>query len=113
MSDLQYGKEDISNIAKFQRIVCWLFLIALIGLFFPVITLIAQIIAIFYIYYLARSLKVAHPGLYAFAMFIPLVALIVLLNVIQRATKVLRTYSIRVSLMGANKADVNRFLSVT
>ena len=113
MDNIQYAKKDIADIAKHQKIICWLFLIAIIGLIFPIITLCAQLISIFYVYYLARALKVAHPGLYVFCAFFPIVSLFVLLNVIQKATKVLRAQNINVGVMGANKEDLNKFLSAT
>lgn len=111
MENLQYNKTGIKDIAKFQKLICWLFLIMIIGLIFPIITLGANIVAIFCVYYLARALKVNHPGLYVLGVFIPIVSLFVLLNVIQKSTKVLRSQNIKVGVMGANKKDLNKFLN--
>jgi len=112
MAEISYDKGDITNIAKFQKIIRWLFLVMIIGLIFPIITLGANIVAIFYVYYLARALKVNRPGLYVLGVFIPIVSLFVLLSVIQKATKVLRVHNIKVGVMGANKGDVKQFLNV-
>ncbi len=111
MENLQYNKTDIKDIAKFQKLICWLFLIMIIGLIFPIITICANIIAIFCVYYLARALKVNHLGLYVLGVFIPIISLFVLLNVIQKATKVLRSQNIKVGVMGANKEGLNKFLN--
>ena len=98
MSEPEYCKQDIADIAKFQRFIYWLFLLGPIFWVSPV-------------YYLARSLKVKRPWLYAVGIFVPIANLFVLLGVIRAATKVLRAKNIRVGIMGAKKEDVNSFLT--
>ena len=94
---IQYDKNDVKAIAKFQRIMCFTFFI--------------PIVAVFPVYYLARALKVKHPGLYAFGMFFGIVNLFVLVSVIRQATRVLRSKGIRVGLIGYKKGDLNKYLS--
>jgi hypothetical protein len=82
----------------------------IVGLLFPFVTLCANIVAIFCVYYLARALKIDHPGLYVLGVFIPIVSIFVLLRVIQKATKVLRAQNIKVGIMGASKIELDRYL---
>jgi hypothetical protein len=111
LDNIEYSKKDLLEIAKHQKIICWLFLIILIGLIFPVISLVAHLIAIFFVYYLTKALKLPRPWLYAIGIFVPLVSLIVLLTVIRKATKALRLNNIRVGIMGANKKDLDKLLT--
>jgi len=94
---IQYDKNDIKAIAKLQRTICFTFFI--------------PIIVVFPVYYLARALKVKHPGLYAFGMFLGMINLFVLLSVLQQATRVLRSKGIRVGLIGYKKDDLIKYLS--
>ena len=115
-----FTKEEIIEVAKLQRIVCWLFLGVLLGTLAPVLGTMASILglltgawALFYIYFLAQSLRVSKPWLYALGVLIPIVKLFVVFRVIRNATRVLHEHHIRVGLMGARKDDLSTFLCKT
>lgn len=92
-----YDKKDIKEIAYYQTLLCW--------------TWIIPYVAIFIVYRLAKAEKVKHPGLHAFGMFLPLVCLVVTLSAIQNATKILRSKNILVGIMGAKKESLNNYLN--
>ncbi|MBF0252210.1 MAG: hypothetical protein HQL29_00185 [Candidatus Omnitrophica bacterium] len=115
-----YEKEDIKNIAKYQKLICWLFLFIIIGYLSSLIpavgivllplSIIAGIVVIFIVYRLAKALKIKNAWLYAIGMLVPLVKLIVLITVIRDATKVLTAKNIKVGIMGCRKADLAHYL---
>jgi len=123
-----FSKEEIQRIAKFQSLLCWL-VVANLGVFaitsllsfkagayssvgsvFIVARLALMGAGIYFIYSLGQALKTKNLWLYIVGSFLPLIGLIVLLALIVRATKTLRSYNIRVGLMGAYKEDLNKFL---
>jgi len=108
---ITYEKEDIKNIANNQKIICWLFLFMILGIVIPIF-LIANLVAIFYVYYLARSLKLVRPWAYVIGAFIPLVSLVVLWSLISRSTKILQANNIGVGLMGYKKAELMTFMDI-
>lgn len=115
MDSITFTKEEVLNIAKEQKKLCWIFLGIILSyplslVYIGAVTiLIFSIWAIFKVYHLAKALKKGSPGLYAFGMFIPIVKLFVLLNVIQNATKILRANTITVGVMGAKKQSLERY----
>lgn len=112
MGDLQYSKQDISETAKFQKLMCWWFLAAAACSFFSRIAALGiAVMTIYYMYRLAKALKVRRPWLYILGAFIPIISIIMVVRVIVKATNVLRAHNIKVGLMGANKTDLATFLS--
>ena len=113
MESFQYGKQDIAEIAKLQRLLCWVFLLTMACSFFSrIVAFGITVFMSYYMYRLAKALKVKYPWLYVLG-FIPLVSIVVLVRAIRHATKVLHAHNIHVGLMGANKANLNTFLSST
>ena len=120
-----FTKGEITEIAKLQKIICYLCLGVLIGLFAPILGgeksvlgftvsalgLLTGVWAIFYVYFLAGALRVKKPWLYALGMFIPVVKLFVLLRVIRGSTTILRAHGIRVGLMGVKKSDLGNLIN--
>lgn len=105
-----FTKDAILNIAKFQSLLCWLIIVTLlVYIFAPILTILTSIASIYFVYSLAKSLGEIRPWVYIIAMLIPIVSILALLNLIQKATKVLRAHNIRVGVMGANKEDLKEY----
>lgn len=121
----KYEKDEIINIGKWQRVICWLFLAILIGyllifagnasrvlvVFREVLLIGGSITAVVCVYFLSKALKVPHPLFYVFGMLISIVRLFVLCKLITDATKILKENKIGVGIMGARKEDLTRFLA--
>jgi len=105
-----FTNEEAYAVGKKQRTIVWAFFFLLVSIIFPPVSLIISIIIIFFVYELAKAEKKKTPGLWAFAMLIPLVKLICLLILIQDATKILRAKGLKIGLMGANKKDLENLL---
>lgn len=91
-----FNNEEAYIVGKKQKAILWAFFASLI---FPP----ALYIMIFFVYGLAKAEKKSLPGLWTFAILIPLVNIFCLLTLIQNATKILRAKGVRVGLMGANE----------
>lgn len=103
-----WTKQDIVEVAKYQRNILWMFLIALLAMFIPFATIVTGIIQIYFIYKLATALRSSAAWIYIILTFIPLVGLIALLVINNKATKKLQQNGIRVGLMGARMADFDK-----
>jgi uncharacterized paraquat-inducible protein A len=98
----EYTTDEIREIAKRQKHLIWLVLINLLTCG------IAGIIAPFFIYKVAVSLKLKVPWLYAVLVVVPLVGMIVLLGLNGHATGALKTQGIRVGLFGADHRAIEK-----
>ena len=96
----EYTTDEIRDIAKRQKHLVWLVLINLLTCG------IAGIIAPFFIYKVAVSLKLKAPWIYAVIVVVPLVGLGVLLGLNGQATAALTAQGIRVGLFGADQQAI-------
>jgi len=71
-----------------------------------ILGLILTVFEIYYIYKLAGGLEVGHPVLWALAMFIPVISLLLLLSLVTVATSVIRRAGYSVGLIGARVAEI-------
>jgi predicted neutral ceramidase superfamily lipid hydrolase len=108
----KFSNDAIASIAKFQSLICWLIVVTLLAyIFLPILTIVTTLVSVYLVYSLAKSLGEVRPWVYIIAMFLPLVSLISLVILIQKSTKVLKANNIRVGVMGANKDDLDKFLT--
>jgi len=98
---------DIREIGLAQRLLVKSVLATLLGVF-PILFLIIVPFQLYAIVRMSGALKMPVPirVLIAVLMFIPIVALVPLLMINNKATKVLRARGVHVGLMGARKADL-------
>lgn len=101
-----FSDTEIANIAKWQKAIIWLVIASFIAFFIPQAFWITGIISLVFIYLLARALRSNVAWLYAVLGLIPLVGLIVLLVINNKATQTLKRRGIRVGLMGAKRSDI-------
>lgn len=83
----------------------------LLALVLAVFCLVVVVLSIYGIYKLALSLGKPAPVLYALAMVLPCVSLIVLLVLNSQATQMLKSNGIDVGLMGASKEDIEQLIN--
>lgn len=107
---MQYDINETLAVAKAQKGVLWCVLANIVCIFayffIPFIFLLVLPFQIYFIYKLASALKAQAPALWVVGMFIPLLSLILLLILSQRATNVIQTAGFKVGLMGANISDI-------
>ena len=121
-----FEKEDLLNVAKAQSRAIWFFLGIMLAqianAFIPInqnnaasvwgksilsLTLLGLVVYFFIlIYRLAKALKKKTSFLYAIGMIIPLVNLLILVSLLGRATKVLKSGGLKVGLMGCSKGEL-------
>ncbi|HEY3330388.1 MAG TPA: hypothetical protein VGK19_10235 [Capsulimonadaceae bacterium] len=111
-----YTKPQLIQIARGQKLVVISLLLALLtpvainashilgGLYYWAVCLFALIVTL----YLANALRPKSMILYIIGMFIPIVSLLVLLRINGRATEALNAAGVKVGLLGAKLADVER-----
>jgi hypothetical protein len=127
-SQSSFTREDLLQIARSQRAIISLILVNLlvaVGLAWSVIALgpgsrsagatesagrwivlVLNLIAVVFIYRLAKALR-RTAWVYALAAFFPCIGLITLLLINLQATRTLRKHGVRVGLMGAVKNDLD------
>jgi len=132
-SQSPFTREDLVQIARSQRAIISLILVNLllaVGLFWSVIALgpgsrsagamasvglwvplLLNLIAVVFIYRLAKALRQT-AWVYALAAFFPCLGLITLLLINFQATRTLRKHGVRVGLMGALKSDLENVTSM-
>ncbi len=100
----------VLEVARWQRYVllCLLANIASIFLRQPLIFLILLPIQLYCVYTLARSVGASKVTVWFWlaGMFLPLISLVLLLVLSQRATKAIRETGFKVGLMGANLKEI-------
>jgi ABC-type glycerol-3-phosphate transport system permease component len=101
-----WTKQDLLEVAKFQKYIQWLVLAYLVAMFIPFGQLIVGVVGIYFIYKLAVALRSSFAWLYIVAMFIPIIGLLALLHIVVGATRILRTNGVRVGIMGAKLEDI-------
>lgn len=131
MNESEWTPDEVIEVGRWQKYLIWLILFHMVSiiLFFMLsvtpqysavdvlvlFVMIARIVLIVFslycIYKMAVSLKKDTAILYAVAMFIPLISLLVLAHLSAEATRILRRNDIKVSVMGADKADLERLCS--
>ena len=104
----QWTKQNLMEVAKYQKNIQWLVLANLVAMFIPGATIVTGIIGIYFIYKLADALRSSAAWVYIIFSFIPLVGLIALLQINGKATETLQDNGIKVGLMGARMADFDK-----
>ena len=104
----QWMKQNLMDVAKYQKNIQWLVLANLVAMFIPFATIATGIIGIYFIYKLAAALRASCAWVYIILSFIPLVGLLVLVHFVAKATKVLKANGIRVGIMGARMEDFDK-----
>ena len=99
---------QLLNIARAQKGILWCILATFVALAIPIAFLIILPFQIYYTYKLAQSLECGPPILWCIVMFVPLLSLIFLLILSQKATGRLKDAGFKVGLMGANIDEVRR-----
>lgn len=132
-SDYQWSIEELTEIAKWQKYIIWVILIniittvilltlaavsgsahntapatAIIGLFLWGFGIALAVFNIFCVYKLATAIHASLPILYALAMCLSIIGLIVLLVLNDRAINILKMNGIKVGLMGVDYSDIER-----
>ena len=97
---------QLLGIAKAQKAILWCILANLACVLIPFAFIIVLPFQLYYIYKLARGLECGPPILWCLGMFIPLVCLILLLILSQKATGRLQAAGFKVGFMGANLKEV-------
>jgi hypothetical protein len=109
--------QQLLRIAKSQRGVLLCILGSIIMFFLPlaVVQGIAFLVILpfqlVFVYKLASSLKAAVPLVWTLCMFIPLLSLVLLLILSQRATRALQGAGFKVGLLGAKVSDIEARLA--
>ena len=101
-----YSRTELIAIAKYQKGILWCVLCNLLCFALPFAFLVVIPIQLYFVYKLSSSLKQGFPILWCIGIFIPLLSLIMLLILSQKATSALKEKGISVGLMGAKIADV-------
>lgn len=97
---------DTLDIAKAQKGVLYCVLANIVLLFFPPLVLFVIPFQLYFVYRLATALRLDYPLLWAIGMFFPIISLILLLILSQKATAAIRAAGFHVGLMGANLKDI-------
>lgn len=100
-----WTKAELLEVAKYQSYIQWLVLANFVAMFIPYATIVTGLIGVFFIYKLAAALRSAIAWLYIILAFLPLIGLLALLNLVLKATKVLKANGISVGIMGARMND--------
>lgn len=103
-----WSQSELLEIGTRQKQVIWMILLGLLGAVIPFASLVTGAISVFFIYKLAAALRSSVAWLYIVLAFIPLVGLLALLRLNGKATKALSSAGIKVGLMGAKQADLDR-----
>lgn len=131
----QWRADDLREVAKWQKYICWAILAQIAAILLMVfaavaannqqnttaaaaadttglITLIVRIVAVGFsivcVYNLAKALRISGAILYAVAMFLPLIGLLAIISLSDKATKLLKEHGIKVGVMGADMSDIDR-----
>ena len=108
----QYTNAEVVAVAKKQKAIIWLILASLTVFVFPPAWIVITIVQMVFVYQFAKTLKLGAPWVWCIGMIIPFVSLILLLVLNAKATTAIRGKGVRVGLMGADKAQLDK-LSVT
>lgn len=108
-----YSKNDLLEIARWQRLVIWVVLASLVSgaaaalaselVFLPIAI---TVLSLYFIYRLAAALKDGDPWGYVILSIVPCISLIALLYLNSKATAALRTCGVKVGLAGARSQDL-------
>ena len=98
----------IRDVGSAQRLLLWSILLSIVGWIFLPLVVIAIPIQIYSIFKLAKALTLSTSSaiMYAIAMFVPLVSLVCLVVLNNKATVYLQSNGIPVGLMGAKRSDL-------
>lgn len=104
----EWTKANLVDVAKWQKNILWMILISFVAMFIPFASIVTGIIQIYFIYKLAAAIRSSAAWLYIILAFIPLISLLALLHINQKATKKLQANGVKVGLMGARMADFEK-----
>jgi energy-coupling factor transporter transmembrane protein EcfT len=110
---MEYSNQDAYNVGKKQKAIIWLVLASIAAFFIPFAPFIVGVIGIIFVAQLAAAQKLPVAWLWAFSQIIPLVSLICLLILNQKATNILKSKGIKVGLMGGSHKEIESLLNNT
>jgi len=100
--EIAYTPADVLAVAEQQRFLLASLLGYLVSTFaFPLLIVTIPLVVMF-VYNLSHAMKLQRPVLYAIASGVPLLGILVLVSLSQRATQVVRNAGFEVGLMGAD-----------
>ncbi|MGH7976453.1 MAG: hypothetical protein ACREDS_12885 [Limisphaerales bacterium] len=116
--DILFTDKEVIAIAKRQKAILWLIVAELVTFWIPLwipflmpfISILAGIIGIIFIYRLGKAVHSSAVWVYVVLAFIPLVGLVVLFILNNKATRILRQHQIHVGVMGARNKDLNKLI---
>ena len=100
---------DTLVIAKNQKIIMWLILANIICLFLQPLWIVSGLASVVFVYKLAKSLNKKYVFIWAILAFIPLIGLLSLYLLSNKATKHLQSNDIKVGLVGAKAKSLQDF----
>ena len=104
----QWAKADVMEVAKWQKSIIWMILISIVAAFIPFATIATAIIQIYFIYKLASAIRSTNAWVYIILAFVPLVGLLALFHINEKATRILRANGVYVGFLGARISDFNK-----
>lgn len=107
---MDYTKQEAYDVGKKQKAILWLILASIGAFFIPFAIFVVAIIGVVFVYQLASAQKSSYAWLWALLQIVPLVSLICLLILNQRATKIVRDKGVKVGLMGANSKELEKLM---
>jgi len=109
---MEYTNAEVVAIAKKQKAIIWLILASLAAFVFPPAWIVIAVVQILFVFQLVKALKLSAAWVWCIGMIIPLVSLLLLLVLNGKATTAIKGKGVRVGLMGADKAQLEK-LAVT
>jgi len=108
---VNYSKEEVYYIGRNQKTILWLIIAFIASSFIhPYVTMLVIIINIVFVYKLAKAEKSSIAWLCALLQLIPLINIICLLILNNKATKILKKQGIRVGLIGVSNKDLKNLI---
>ncbi|MBU1084566.1 MAG: hypothetical protein KKG84_05670 [Candidatus Omnitrophica bacterium] len=115
-TEILYEKKDLEAIAKNQKLIIWFFIslsfvlilggivkIPELNVVFTVAQIAVFVPLLVQVFKIARNLKEKNDIIYAVALFLPIISLVVIAYLLSRSTKVLRAHGMKVGLLGAKE----------
>jgi hypothetical protein len=121
MTSNEYTLQQILEVAKSQKnilvVILASFAVGFSSAFFippniaGLMTLGLSLVEIYFVYKLTIAVRSSFAWVYMILMFLPLISVVALLHLNQKATKILRANDLKVGLMGVSSSDLERIQS--
>ncbi|MFA6728323.1 MAG: hypothetical protein WCS17_08925 [Prevotella sp.] len=103
---MEYTNIEAYEVGKKQKAIMWLIIASLVAFCIPFATFVVGIVGIVLVYQLAKAQKSPVAWLWALLQIIPIVSLICLVIINQKATTILKEKGISVGLMGGDSTQL-------